>query len=133
MKKDTLYLPLKAQWYNMYECGEKKEEYREITPHWIQRLVVLADGHSITKADAEKLAQDIELLKTFLISGRLRFKYFSLITFSYGYTKRTLSYQSQGICIGRGLHPEWGAPDKEVFILPIGLRVYLLNQSDIEY
>ena len=28
-----LHLPLKAQWYNMIESGEKTEEYRMITPY----------------------------------------------------------------------------------------------------
>lgn len=30
---DTLFLPLKAKWYNMIESGEKTEEYREIKPY----------------------------------------------------------------------------------------------------
>ena len=34
-----LNLPLKAKWYNMIENGEKKEEYREIKPYWIKRLL----------------------------------------------------------------------------------------------
>ena len=33
-----LHLPLKAQWYNMIESGEKTEEYRMITTYWYQRL-----------------------------------------------------------------------------------------------
>lgn len=28
-----LHLPLKAQWYEMIERGEKTEEYREIKPY----------------------------------------------------------------------------------------------------
>ena len=38
MKGKELVLPLKAQWYNMIESGEKKEEYREIKPYWQKRL-----------------------------------------------------------------------------------------------
>lgn len=129
-----LCLPLKAQWYEMIESGEKKEEYREITPYWIQRLMVLSDGKKIPRAIAEKLAQcSPTRLKLAIIQGRIRFKHYDLIRFSYGYTKRTLSYQSQGIYIGRGLHSEWGAPDKEVFILPIGLQVYELKLSDVDF
>ena len=33
-----LDLPLKKEWYNMIESGEKKEEYREIKPYWTKRL-----------------------------------------------------------------------------------------------
>ena len=35
MNNKTLYLPLKAKWYDMIESGEKEEEYREIKPYWI--------------------------------------------------------------------------------------------------
>jgi hypothetical protein len=35
----TLHLPLKAKWYEMIESGVKTEEYREIKPYWIIRLV----------------------------------------------------------------------------------------------
>lgn len=34
-----LYLPVKAQWYDMIECEEKPEEYREHTPYWVARLM----------------------------------------------------------------------------------------------
>lgn len=34
-----LDLPLKKQWYQMIESGEKREEYREIKPYWQKRLI----------------------------------------------------------------------------------------------
>lgn len=34
-----LHLPLKAQWYDMQERGEKPEEYREYTEYWHKRLI----------------------------------------------------------------------------------------------
>ena len=34
-----LYLPLKKEWYEMIERGEKTEEYREIKPYWNKRLI----------------------------------------------------------------------------------------------
>ena len=34
-----LYLPLKKQWYEMIESGEKKEEYRLLKPYWEKRLL----------------------------------------------------------------------------------------------
>ena len=34
-----LHLPLKAKWYDMQECGEKPEEYREVTPYWCKRFL----------------------------------------------------------------------------------------------
>ena len=34
-----LDMPVKAKWYDMQECGEKTEEYREIKPYWIRRCI----------------------------------------------------------------------------------------------
>lgn len=33
-----LDLPLKKEWYNMIESGDKLEEYREIKSYWEKRL-----------------------------------------------------------------------------------------------
>lgn len=34
----TLFLILTGKWFDMIASGEKKEEYREITPYWEKRL-----------------------------------------------------------------------------------------------
>lgn len=34
-----LELTLKKQWFDMILSGDKKEEYREIKPYWINRLI----------------------------------------------------------------------------------------------
>ena len=44
---DTLFLPLKAKWYDMIESGIKTEEYREFKEYWFKRLV--EDGNFSTK------------------------------------------------------------------------------------
>lgn len=45
----TLPLPLKKEWYNMIESGVKTEEYREIKPYWINRLIQTEDGRIVKK------------------------------------------------------------------------------------
>lgn len=35
----TLTLPLKKQWFDMIKAGIKKEEYREIKPHYIRQFI----------------------------------------------------------------------------------------------
>ena len=35
----TLHLTLKKKWFDMIASGVKKEEYRELKPYWIKRLV----------------------------------------------------------------------------------------------
>lgn len=100
----TLYLPLKKEWYEMIERGEKTEEYREIKPYWCKRLVGV---------------------DTISVSGVLREIYeyaYTHIKFSYGYTDRTMTFKCNGITIGKG-NKEWGAPDTDVFIIKLGDRV----------
>lgn len=96
-----LELPLQKEWYDMIESGEKREEYREIKPHWSKRFVVVDKP---------------------LFSHRYGYQHanvngYTHVRFRYGYTKRTMLYKIDEIIIGRG-NPNWGAPtDKDVFII----------------
>jgi hypothetical protein len=36
-----LTLPIKKKWFDMIASGEKKEEYRDVTPYYCSRLVKL--------------------------------------------------------------------------------------------
>jgi hypothetical protein len=89
-----LHLPLKAEWYNLIESGIKTEEYREIKPYWIKRLCI-SDSN---------------------------FKHYDKVKFSYGYTKKTMTFLIEKISKGKG-RKEWGAMDDEVFIITLGNRV----------
>ena len=40
-----LDLPLKKEWYNAIEKGDKNEEYREIKPDWEKRLIAKGYTH----------------------------------------------------------------------------------------
>lgn len=104
MKK--LDLILKAKWYDLIECGAKTEEYREITPYWINRLCEAATDSGICSGDCRN---DVEI------------RHFDEVCFHRGYTKTTMLFQVKDITIGRG-EPEWGAPEKEVFIIKLGER-----------
>ena len=108
---NILDLPLKKEWYNMIESGEKREEYREITPYWIKRLV---DTHSLGR----KMLSNMPNVAARLIgSGCVQLKPYTHVRFRYGYTKRTMLYEISDIIIGHG-NPQWGAPtDKPVFII----------------
>lgn len=101
----------------MIESGVKTEEYREIKEHYIKRLCkVRKDMPSFCIGDC-----DICKLK----GGMLFTRSINIdrVQFSYGYTKRTMTFEVKSIRIGRG-KPEWGAPkDREVFIIELGRRV----------
>lgn len=118
-----LHLPLKKEWYEMIESGLKTEEYREIKPYWIVRLFGDENGRKISRYIANFLVINIDILKRCIESGKLVFKSFNFTKFSYGYTKRTMTFEIESIAIGKG-KPEWGAPtDKDVFIIKLGKRL----------
>lgn len=95
----TLYLPLKKEWYKMIESGEKREEYRETSNYWKSRLMQYSLRYGVRD---------------------YVFKPLDDVRFSYGYTKKTITFKIDTITIGRG-KPEWGAPtDRDVFIIKLG-------------
>lgn len=100
----TLHLPLKKKWYEMIESGVKSEEYREIKPYWVKRLT------------------DDKALKSYYKwtdPYKDYHKGYTHVKFSYGYTKRTMTFEIESIAIGKG-KPEWGAPNEDVFIIKLG-------------
>lgn len=101
----TLYLPLKKQWYEMIERGEKTEEYRECKQYWAKRLI------DVYRDDGCNNKVPLNFIKVF-----------DAVCFSYGYTKRRMTFECDGITIGRG-RPEWGAPEDCVFVIKLGKRI----------
>ena len=104
----TLHLSLKKEWYNMIESGIKTEEYREIKPFWCKRLI-----HDYDESMEEFGA---------IIFDNKNFKQYDVVKFSYGYTKRTMTFEIENISVGYG-NKKWGAPDNIVFIIKLGKRV----------
>lgn len=130
----VLDLPLKKEWYNMIESGIKKEEYREIKPHWCNRFLdvcplgikdywepVLQNTFRIIKESGEKYPKAFNL--EHLLIWQYGTRGYTHVRFRYGYTKRTMLFELDKMTIGYG-KSEWGAPkDKEVFILKLGKRI----------
>ena len=120
----TLCLPLKKEWYEMIESGVKTEEYREMNTYWAGRLLEVRRDFA---GDFQAYEDCIDIMKEDCIDAMERlsakFKHFDVVRFSYGYTKRTMTFECKGITIGRG-KPEWGAPtDRNVFIIKLGNRI----------
>lgn len=111
----TLHLPLKAKWYDMIECGVKNEEYRELKPYWKKRICTTCDvARDENYTFCNEVRHNCEQL---CLSG------ITHVCFSYGYTKRRMTYEAESITIGRG-KPEWGAPTvRPVFIIKLGHRI----------
>lgn len=114
----TLHLSLKKEFYNLIESGVKTEEYREIKPYWEKRLI-----------DYKELKRNYDwIVFRRIVLGQWTDpcehfpKDYTHVKFSYGYTKRTMTFEIESITIGKG-NPEWGAPTDNVFIIKLGERV----------
>ena len=123
----TLCLPLKKEWYEMIESGVKTEEYREIKPYWFKRLLKTIDIHhnhyeDVDNECAQFYTENVNLLREDFKLGGFQQKGYTNVKFSYGYTKRTMIFEIEGIAIGKG-KPELGAPAEDVFIIKLGKRL----------
>lgn len=127
----TLHLSLKAQWYDMIESGIKKEEYREIKPFWCARL--LLDGFERKWSNAywrgyignfnQEASEELKQRMKDRLGFHLLFQEYDVVKFSYGYTKRTMSFAIESISIDKG-NTEWGAEgEKEYFVIKLGERI----------
>ena len=106
----------------MIESGVKTEEYREIKPYWIQRLTRYGDNEHLNGVlYAKFLTSSPMVLQYNIDKGVMCFADYTQVKFSYGYTRRTMTFEIESITIGKG-NPEWGTPDGEVFIIKLGKR-----------
>ena len=87
----TRHFNLKKKWFDMILSGEKKEEYRDLKPYWINRLT------SVNKTEIQS-------------SEDVIFNQCDTITFSNGYAKdrRRFVIEVKKIRIGFG-KLDWGA------------------------
>jgi len=112
----NLQLSLKKQWFDMTKSGVKTEDYREITPYWVRRLVKSCSNYS-----------NLIYQPHLLLAGRssVEFRTFDFNIMTLGYPKSTdtdriLKLEHKGIEIGYG-KTEWGAePNKLYFIIKHG-------------
>jgi len=120
----NLQLSLKKEWFEMTKAGVKSEDYREITPYWVNRFfIVKGDQESNTEiAEAMKNFKDLNWLNQFLKSEIKKFDY-NIMTLGYPLktdTARILKFKHEGIEIRQG-NPEWGAePNKLYFVVKHG-------------
>ncbi len=112
-KMKTLTLSLKKKWFDMIKSGEKKEEYREIKPRYLEMFCKQLSIHGPNKSN------------NFDVSFHLLWpeeKEYDRIVFTLGYpksgdTERRLEFKNPKIRIGTG-RPEWGAePGKQYFVI----------------
>lgn len=131
MKK--LKLTLKKEWFDMVLSGEKYEEYREIKPYWISRLI--KNRYEMESQVYDEMCNDLKepLLHHSSVEDLLKFfncdwvKYGS-VEFTNGYSKKSpmVTKEIYSIDIGVGLYV-MGAPNVNVFRIKLGKEVCRLN------
>lgn len=110
----TLQLTLKKKWFDMIKSGEKKEEYREIKPYWIKRLIS-DDFNWDCETSIKRNVHYIACPNGF-------YKKYDTVTFKNGYAKDAPVITCELISIARGeAVPEWSDNwQREVFIIKLG-------------
>lgn len=101
----VLDLVLTRKWFDMFESGEKNEEYRKDSPYWIKRLT--------------NLNIDFLTVQYRYKMEPIPFKDYTHIRLHRAYTKTTILFELVGMDYGYG-NSSWGAPDERVFILKTG-------------
>lgn len=111
-----LHLTLKRRWFDMIALGKKPEEYRDVTPYWIQRLT----WHEFHKCDVYQLAK-------YVIDQDVFRRDFEIVQFRNGYNKDSpvMQVEFKEIDIGRG-NPVWGA-EHTVFRIKLGKILSIKN------
>lgn len=109
-KMKILDLILKGKWYDMIASGEKPEEYRVLSDHWVKRFLLLNSGRDGALKYLASLPTDQV------------WQEYTHVRVHRGYTSTTMLFEIKSIHIGFG-NPEWGAPEEEVFIIKLGERV----------
>lgn len=130
----TMHLTLKKKWFDMIASGEKKEEYREIKPYWVKRLLWLFD--EMDSLEIDELTNDLknpirfknydEIYRHFVCDTA----YFKTVTFTNGYASNAprMVIESKGIEIKEG-NPDWGAePGKHYFVISLGNIISITPQ-----
>lgn len=100
----VLHLTVKKKWFDMIVSGEKKEEYREIKPYWLNRFKYYRNYDDF----CEELNCE-----------------FTHVKFRNGYSKNapSIMFEFEDIYFGKA-KPEWSDNwQGEVFIIKIGNRI----------
>lgn len=126
-----LYLTLNRKWYDMILSGEKTEEYREIKPYWVNRLLTNSTPHCDVWGEHgsfDEMANDLKSptvrhrdLSELMTFFQVKFKHFDAIRFTNGYSKNAPSFEIEclGIRIGNDGKTEWGFME-QCFIISLG-------------
>jgi hypothetical protein len=123
----TLNLTLKRHWFDLILRGEKTEEYREIKPYWVNRILMFDDF--LTQKEKNEAVSFLlmhplckERIYERMSDIPMSFRHYDQIKFRNGYAKDapTFTVPLKEITIDTG-RLEWGAEEgKYYFVLRLG-------------
>ena len=120
-KKKVLILTVSKQWFDMIVADEKTEEYREIKPYWVARLLQNNSNIVDVRHLALALAGRTDLLKKYIDAQRIVLKQYTHVLFINGYRKDSPRIEKEIESIGIGKHKKGLCPDNwldtEFFII----------------
>ena len=141
----TLQLNLIKQWFDLTLQGIKKEEYRDISLLWANRLLCMENGDNLSKCYSKETIEwicislkrwedlDYASIEQVLDTFHIKFKEYQNTDFRNGYKSLDkvprFIIENKGIIIGKG-NPDWGyVGDDNVFIIQHG---EVIEQFNIE-
>ena len=101
----TLYLPLRKEWFEKIEAGEKTTEYREYKDYWIRRL-----------KRTEMYCHGADVYGT---PGKI----YDYVCFALGYGGKSMTFVVDDVSVVDGKNTDL-AIDKPVFAIKLGRRLY---------
>lgn len=124
----NLRLSLKTKWFEMTKSGIKTEDYREINPYWLKRLLLHKSNplsESLDKLDIEFICQELSScnndnnIRQSMDDWYISFKKFDYNIMTLGYpkssdTEKILTLKHGGIEIRTG-NPDWGAENGKLY------------------
>ena len=110
-------MSLKTKWFEMTKAGIKTEDYREIAPYWIKRLV----DKDIFKYHTTEMFMDWYNNMPIGVTFNHVVNKFNYNIMTLGYpkstdTERILKLEHNGIEIGYGKE-EWGAESNKLYFI----------------
>lgn len=120
-----IQLTIKREWFNLIRVGWKTEEYRELKPYYVVRLLEPKNGKKHNVKETEQMINALEYHyhpkwdKELITSG---VKKYESIVFRNGYSASapTIEVEYKGLKVAKG-KPEWGAESNKIyFVLVLG-------------
>lgn len=119
--KTTITLQLKRKWYEMIDSGQKREEYRRVTPYWMSRILGCGGGKVCSE---QSLSGEVFCP----VCLRMAWKKFDKVIFTLGYPRKDevakrMVFELDNLMM-RGGNPEWGAEEgRTYFVFKLGKRI----------